>query len=275
MVCASLCGNAQTASNKLTFQKGKTYEVTSTMDVNTQSQMGDIPVNVTMVEQYTVNNVTPKSIQLTKTPKRMKMNISMMGRDMKADSDNPQDLEGQLGGPMKEVLNRKTDFTVDQYGTVTLVKADEKKSGEQAGGGMMGMMMPGMNMGGEALAAGQPSLFKVLPARVVAKGDTWTDSTGAGDNKSRTSYTVKDITDSEILLDFTGDLKSKGTQTQMGMSVDVSTSGTVSGTVVLDKASGLLKQKTVVSNVNSAINMSGNELTATSKSNITIAVKPL
>lgn len=273
LTLAALASQAQKASNKLTFQKGQTIEVTTNMNINTQSMMGEIPASVVMTDTYTVGETTTDGTQLIKTPKKVKFSVSAMGQDMSADSDNPKDLEGRLGGPIKEIMKQKQEFTVDATGKVTAVKADDKRKKEDAG--MMGMMMPGMTAGATVAVVGQPSLFKILPDREVSKGDTWTDSVNVEGNKSKTIYTVKDITDKEIILDYTGDGTSKTTQSAMGMSADVSATTKNSGTVTLDKTTGLLKQKTVTANTESNMSMNGNDMTSTTKITAVTTVKVL
>lgn len=273
LLLAALAVSAQKTSNKLTFQKGQTLEVTTNMNITTQLPMGEIPVSMVMTDNYAVGETTAESTQLTKTPKRVKFSVNAMGQDMSADSDNPGDLQGQLGEPIKQIMKQKQEFTVDAAGLVTSVKADENSKKDD--GGTANMMMPGLNNASVMAVAGQPSVFKILPSREVAKGDSWTDSTNAGGNKGATTYTVKEITDKDVLLDFTGQSTLKTSQSMMGMTADVTGSTKISGTVTLDKATGLLKQKTFTSNTDSVINASGQEMNTTSKITVVMTVKPL
>ena len=269
----ALAVSAQKVSNKLTFQKGQTLEVTTNMNMTTQSQMGEIPVSIAMTDSYTVGATSAEGTQLTKTPKRVKFSVNAMGQDMSADSDNPSDLKGQLGEPVKQIMKQKQEFTVDATGLVSNVKESEKK--DKTDGGMGSMMMPGMNTASVMAVAGQPSLFKILPSRDVAKGDTWTDSINTEGNKNKTVYTVKDITANEVLLDYTGESDTKTKQSQMGMSMDVTAASKNTGTITLDRATGLLKQKTMTSNTESSMSVGGQDMNMTSKMTVVMTVKPL
>ncbi len=274
LLLAALAGSAQKVSNKLSFQKGQTLEVTTNMNVTSQTPMGEIPANVVTTDQYAVGEANASQVQLTKTPKRIKLSVNAMGQDMNADSDNPKDLEGRLGEPIKEMMKQKQEFTIDASGTVTGVKADEKAKNAE-GGDMMSMMMPGMKSSAAMVVAGQPSIFKVLPDREITKGYTWTDTINAAGNKSTTVYTVKDITDNEILLDYSGDGTTKTTQSAMGMSADVNSKMKISGTVTIDKLTGLLKQKTMTSNGESSMSMGGQDMNTTTKITLVVTVKTL
>lgn len=273
LLLAGLTASAQKVFNKLSFQKGQTIEVTTNMNLSTQSPMGEIPVSMVMTDNYTVGETSADSTQLTKTPKRVKFSVNAMGQDMNADSDNPGDLQGQLGEPIKQIMKQKQAFTVDATGLVTSVKTDAKKDKED--GGTMSMMMPGMGGASVMAITGQPSLFKILPAREVAKGDTWTDSVNTEGNKSKTVYTVKDITAGEILLDYTGESNIKTKQSAMGMSSDITAQTKNTGTITLDKATGLLKQKTLTANTESSVNAGGQDMNMTSKMNVVMTVKTL
>src|SRR5438067_515349 len=118
---------AQKVSNKLSFQKGQTIEVTTNANMTTQSMMGEMPGTVLIIETYTVNDVAADNVSITKAPKKIKVSFSMMGKDMSLDSDNPNDLNGQFGQPVKELMKQKQEFTIDASGKVTAVKEDQKK----------------------------------------------------------------------------------------------------------------------------------------------------
>jgi hypothetical protein len=265
---------AQKVSSKLSFQSGQKLEVTTNMDMTTSSMLGESKGNVVNVEEYTVANASPSASTLQKAAKKIKLNFSLMGKDYTLDSDNKQDLEGQFGAPIKQILQQKFEFTVDANGKITNVKSDGKKADE--GAGMLGMMMPGMNASAAVPVAGNPSAFKFLPdGREIGKGDTWIDSVSTADNQSKTTYTVKDITDAEILLDFVEEGKVKAKQAAMGMNLDVTSTSKSSGTITLDKATGILKQKTATTDTESNMSMGGQEMSSTMKMTAVTTVKSI
>ncbi|RYF84004.1 MAG: hypothetical protein EON98_09800, partial [Chitinophagaceae bacterium] len=204
-VLAAISSSAQKINSKLSFQKGQKIEVMTNMNASTEMMMGESSSSSISTEVYEVKDVAAESTTLERSMKKLKMNLSIMGQEKSIDSDNPDDLKGMLGEPIKELVNTKNEFTVDSKGKIIAVKGEDKK--KKADNGMMGMFMQQMNMGSAAPATGSPSFFKVLPDYEVGKGDSWVDTAAAAGNVMMTSYTVKDITDSEILLDFTGDGK--------------------------------------------------------------------
>ena len=264
--------SAQKVAGKLSFQNGQKLEVVTTLNTTTEMMMGESANNSVSTEVYEVKGVSDGGTTLERSMKRLKLNISLMGQEKSVDSDNPEDLKGMLGDPVKDILNTKDEFTIDANGKVVAVKAEEKK--KKADNGMMGMFLQGMDVSG-GVAKGGSSFFKVLPDYEVGKGDSWKDSAAAGGTSTLTTYTVKDITDAEVLLDFTSDGTIDTKQDMMGMSVSVKGTIKSNGTVVLDKATGLLKQREVSTITESAANLNGQEMATKTTSKAVITVRPM
>lgn len=186
------------------------------------------------------------------------MKIFFMGQERTIDSDKPEDLKGMMGEPIKNMLATKNEFTIDEAGTITAVNGTDKKKGGD--NGMAGMFMQQMNPAAALLKPGAPSFFRFLPAREVGKGDSWTDTMSAEGIVGTTTYTVKDITATDVFLDYAGTGKIDTKREMMGMSMDVKGTLKSSGTVTLDKATGIVKQKTDTTSTESTTNMNGQEL---------------
>jgi hypothetical protein len=258
---------AQKASGKILFAKGQQIEVVTNMNISAQSMMGPSSGTITAADTYTVSEAGPGSFTLLKVPKQMKMNFSVGSQEIKIDSDNPKDLSSSFGQPIKDIMNNKPEFTIDQTGKITSVKKDpKKKKDDQSGSGMMGMMLPGMDMTSAIPQEGTPSVFQVLPAYEVGVGDTWTDSLQQEGNKNVTVYTVKNITDNEIILDFRGEGITVTTQSAMGMNIAVNATTKATGNIIVEKNTGIVKQKTSINNTESTMNLGGREVTSTIKS---------
>lgn len=266
---SALFAQAQKAGNKLTFTKGQTLEVVSNMNVFAESMMGPSSGTVTITDTYTINDASADAFTLVKAPKQIKLDFAFGSQKIKIDTDNPEDMKGMFAQPMKEVMNQKPEFTIDAAGKIIAVKQAEKKKSEEPGAaGMMGMMLPGMDLAGSLPQVGNPSFFQVLPNREVGIGDTWTDSLNLDGNRNVTVYKVKEITDKDIVLDFTGEGQTKTRREAMGMSVDVNATHRTSGSIVIDKATGIMKQKTATNHTETAMNLGGNEMTSNVKTTV-------
>jgi len=265
--------SAQKVSSKLVFQKGQKLEIVSNVNTTTEMMMNESNNNAISTEVYEVKDVADDNITLERSMKKIKMNISIMGQEKSIDSDNPEDLKGMIGEPIKELLNTRNEFTVNNVGKIVAVKGGSKK--KSADNGMAGMFLQQMNLGSGLPAVGQASFFKVLPDYEVGKGDTWTDTVSASGTTMKTVYTLKDITDNEILIDYISDGKVDTKQDVMGTSIEVKGTVKMNGAMTLDKATGLLKQKTITNKTETASNFGGQEMNINSKSTTVVTVKPI
>ena len=245
------------------------------MNISAESMMGPTSGAITVSDTYAVNEATPNAITLVKTPKQVKMNFTFGSQEIKLDSDNPKDLDGPFAQPVKDIMSQKPEFTIDATGKILSVKKDEKKKKDDSqGAGMMGMMLPGMDFAAAMPQVGNPSFFQILPNREVSIGDSWTDSLANESTKNVTVYKVKDINEKDIVLDFTGEGTTVQTKEAMGMTVNVNAANRSTGSIVLDKATGIIKQKTATNTTETTMNMGGREMTSTIKTTMVTNVKP-
>src|SRR5436190_735663 len=91
---------------------------------------------------------------------------------------------------------------------------------------------------------GEASFFKILPDKATNKGETWTDSGQNENGKFSTEYTLTDITDSTIVVDFKGTALITTKGTMMGMETSTTLNSMNTGKIILDKITGLIKEKT-------------------------------
>jgi len=276
LLLAGLTGFAQKVSNKLTFQKGQKLEITTNMNMTTEMVMGETTGNTVTTEIYEVKDVTPSATTLGRSTQKMKMNFSIMGQEKSFDSEKPEDLKGDLGEPLKKILDAKSEFTIDASGKITAVKADDsKKKKDDASPNMMGMFMSQMNMGSAPPKEGTASFFKILPDYEIGKGDSWSDTTSLNGSSFKNTYTVKDITDTDVLLDYVGSGNFTTKQEMMGMSLESKGKTALTGTITVDKKSGLMKQKTTANTTETTMQVSGQEIASTSKITTVTTVKSL
>lgn len=275
VLCAATCFG-QTASSKLNLSKGQKLETVTNMTISAESMMGPSSGTITIADTYTVNDATGNAFILVKVPKQVKLNFTMGSQEMKIDSDNPKDLDGMLGQPVKEIMAQKPEFTIDENGKIIAVKKEPgKNAANENGAGMMAMMLPGMDLASAVPQEGQPSFFQVLPNKEVKVGDSWTDSIQAESNVQVTTYAVKEINDKEIVVDYKGRGKTANSKEAMGMKVDVNAENRSTGTIVLDKATGIVKQKTSTNTTETMMNLGGREMTSTIKTTAVTNVTPL
>jgi hypothetical protein len=176
---------------------------------------------------------------------------------------------------LEKSLKNKYKMNVDAYGNITAVTKDDdnpnapKDAEAEALQGIVSSQL-GLNFG--VPKTGDASFFKILPGKELTKGDSWTDSASAAGQKRTTVYTVSDITENEVVLNYTEQIDINATQQIMGQEANIKANDKVTGLVTIDKASGLLKQKTATIDNSSTIEAQGMSIPSTGKTTLTIKI---
>ena len=270
LLCTAALATGAAHAQKIAVAKGLKLEMVSnmkmTMSMEMMGQNIDNNTETTNTTQIELKEVNPGSYLFSNTVTKMLLHTSAMGQEVNFDSDKKEDMDGQMGASMKNVLNVPQDIVVDKQGKVM------EKKGDTTAGGMNEMM----NMSGSMLK-GQPyPVLVTLPGHSVKTGDKWTDSTGSPATfKSITTYTVKGISGGEIVLDFTSQVAKKGTIEQQGMQIDLDMAGTTTGTASYESATGVLKKNDSVSDIKGTMGLMGQSAPMTMKITATSVAKKL
>lgn len=279
LLMASIAVQAQKVSNKLAFQKGQKLQVTTQVkSVATQEMMGqtmDVNVGATLNHSYDVEDVTGGNAVIEHKVKRLQLNFEGMGQSQKFDSENEADMKGDMGKSAEKSLKNKYTMTVAPNGKVVSVKADDNNPNTPAADAdMMSQMLSQLSLGLDIPKAGDATLFSVLPAQEVAKGGTWSDSLTNGD-KGFNKYTITDITGTEVLIDMTGESASVKSQEMQGMQMTISMNNKTTGKIVLDKKTGIIKQRVNSSEGTGTVEVAGQSIPITNKITVTTTISGL
>jgi hypothetical protein len=120
---------------------------------------------------------------------------------------------------------------------------------------------------------GEASFFKILPDKETGKGESWNETIENQSIKSNTIYTLTDITDSAIIVDFTGNSVTITKAEMMGTETTTTMNNKSTGKIILDKTTGIIREKTIYIESNGSTEVMGGSLPVTSKTTITITVK--
>ncbi len=279
-VAISVTGFSQKVTNKLSFQKGQKLEMVSKVNsVVTMEMMGqtmDTKIDATITRLFDVEDVANGATTIEHKMKRMQMNFEspMAGGAQSFDSDKEADMKGDGGKAMEKALKNKYAMTLDASGKITAVKADDDnfnktEKADVAAGDVMSGAMAGMAEGMEMPETGDFSEFKVLPDTEVSKGGTWTDTTGG----KKAVYTLTDVTDTHIIIDYTEDATTQRTQEANGMELKISSKDKTTGKIVLDKKTGLLKAKNSTTASEGTMEIMGQSVPMTTKITKVVTVK--
>jgi Family of unknown function (DUF6263) len=267
----AIAGLSQTVNNKLNFQKGQKLEMQ--LDVNTTSttSMGETVVNASFNRIFDVEDVVNGNATIEHKIKRIQFKVESMMGNQNFDSDNEKDAKGPASKPFEKSLKEKYTMTLDPTGTVLSVKQDEAPPADAKpeGDDMTSVFMSQIGAGMRMPDVGDKSLFSILPSHAVAKGEGWTDTS----NNMKQVFVVSDITDKDIVIAYTSDATVHKTQKIMGMDILVNSKDATTGKITLDRKTGLLKEKTGVTDSDGTMEVMGQTIPITTKVTTNILVK--
>ena len=277
LIILTLSAQAQKVVGKLVFQPGQELKVTTKSSMsNLVSAMGqeiEIKTESTVDQVYKVTNTTDENHTLSLEMKRIQLSSEGMGGDVRFDSDSEKDMKGQFGEPVKELLAKKTNLVIDASGnTLMALSEGEVKKSTTNPSDMLAQFVGGISEMTNVPKQGEASFFKLLPATEVGKGDGWTNTIDRNGNKIEEAYSVADINDQIILLNYLSNSSSSRVQENMGMEVTISMKNKTEGKITIDRKTGIVKEKSLTSTATGTVvtGMGEFPINATSNTLITI-----
>lgn len=273
-----LYAGAQKVSANLKFTKGQQIQVQSqTKALGSQEAMGQtIEMNVTndFTQVFEVVDATPQQTTLKLITRRVASSMEGMGQSMTMDSDKKEDLDGQMGPFLKDLLAKKYELVISNTGKIVASKEVTDSSATTAEGSeQVASAMSAMGMGSAAPETGENSVFFTLPAKEVQKGDSWTDTSVVKGGREIGTYTIDEITPTEILINYTGTSTTNMKGEMMGMEMVTNLNNKITARITVDKASGLLKEKNLTTDSEGTVDVMGQSIPVTNKSTTLITVK--
>ena len=269
----------QNVSGILKFDQGKTLSIQ--MEIKTsvaQQALGnaiDFTAEGSAMHSYKVIHSTTDNTTLHHEANKIAFTFEGMGQKRSFDSGNETDMSGQFGEPVKNILSKKFEVIIDANGKVLTIrpeKIDPVKADERLA--IVLNMLKDITDVVYPPQKGEASFFKVLPINETAKGESWTDSIQNETGKFKTIYTLSAITDSTIVVDFTGNATTISKAMMMGRETTTSMNSSSTGKIILDKTTGIVKEKIITTESNGSTEAMGGTMPVTTKTTITIHVKP-
>jgi Family of unknown function (DUF6263) len=268
----------QPVSGKLLFEQGKTFNIQMEIKSSVAQQAGgqaiDFTVNGLALHSYNVRNVTDDNTTLQHKANKIGFTFDGMGQKRSFDSDNETDLNGPFGEPVKNLMNKEFNITIDPNGKALMVqpeKSERVKADDRLT--MVFTMLKDITDVVYPPEKGEASFFKILPAKETSKGESWTGSGQDENGKFSNEYTLTEITDSTIIVDFKGTAVTTNKATMMGTETSTTMNSTITGKIILDKTTGIIKEKTITTESNGTIEAMGGTMPVTSKTTIIVKVK--
>lgn len=271
------CSGGKSASDKVELrlrpEQGKTYAVA--MEVNSESKVMGMTTNTVMNMEMsmTADEVSDEQSIMSTTYDRMAMNMETPMGSMQYDSDDTSGASGMMGEMMKPVFDKLMDvnltMTFNKFGEVV-----ESAGMEGLFEGMAGME----NMGDQMNAADQMgAATAVFPEDAVGVGDSWEKeivNTANAPMVMKATYTVEEITDSEVKLKLMGDIATyEGEDAGAAAAQIDEVTGDFTGDLVVERATGWTKSANLTQNMQMKMTQQGMPLTVDAVNTITMTSK--
>lgn len=270
----------QQVSGKIKMEQGQKFDITMQVKTSVVQQAGgqsiDFNVDATGNHSYKVTNATEENSTLHHELQRVRFSFEGMGPRRSFDSNEEKDLKGPFGKPMKEMLEKSYDIIIDTNGKTLMAFPEKVKFAE-----MDNQMAIISSLLKDVMDLVQPplkdnnSFFKVLPDTAIGKGGTWSESNTTANGKYNTAYSLSEITDSTIIIDFAGSSVTVSKAVMMGSETTTTMNNKSTGKIILDKTTKIIREKTTITESSGATESSFGNLPVTSKTSTTITVRPI
>ncbi|HSU29285.1 MAG TPA: DUF6263 family protein [Chitinophagaceae bacterium] len=264
---------AQPADTRLHFQQGQLIKINLVMKLNAGQQGFDLNVDGNTTHTYKVTNATDDNTTLHHEVEKIGFNVDGLGQKINFDSGKEKDLNGNFGKPIKEILGRRFDAIIDNSGKVLMV-TPEKFVASEADPRMAFIS----NLLKDLLDVVQPpakngsSFFKIFPDNPINKGDSWADTTVTSTLQSISHYTLTDITDSAYVITVVENSVTTSKAEIMGSESTTTLNNTSTGTLLINRQTGILKEKKLTTESTGTTNIMGGSFPVNSKTTIIIQV---
>ncbi len=265
-ICISTAINAQTTAS-LQLAKGQKYLVDNKMETTSSTEMQgqtmETKANIASTYKIVVNDKTADNYNLTNTISRIVMNMSMMGNEINFDSDKKEDMSGQMGEGLKDVVNHPQNVVMDNTGKIINQPATDSSVSQIA-----------KQLNFAASGYGAQMAFLALPKN-LKPGTTWTEKTDDNGITRTTNYTIKEVNGNIATVTFTGTVATDTKMEQQGMEITTKTSGKFSGEEKVDSKSGVIQSSNTVADATGTVSAMGQDFPTSSKVSSTTTVKSL
>lgn len=261
----------------INLKKGDKFIIESkAVAVTSQSLMGqsmESNINTSSVYNIEVKNVKDNGYDLNNTFTKLKLDMSAMGQNINFDSDKKEDMDGEIGKSMKDILNKPMDVLMDRSGKIILDKKQDTASKED-------MTNPAMLMAKQFISDpaeggnGASFAFANIPKK-PGVGYSWIDTSSSGGIKKSTTFTITQINGTDATVGISGTMNTEIKTEMQGMEITGKSSGTLKGNEIVNILTGIIKETNTTLESTGTMSVMGQEIPMTTKVISTTTVKPL
>ena len=278
LLSATFITFSQPINSRLKLEQGQTVSITQQIKSHITQQAGgqaiDFTIDATGEHTYKVTHATTDNNTLHYQFVRLSFAFDGWGKKMNFDSKNETDLNGMFGAPVKDMMGKNHTIIIDTNGKVLRALPEKIELAESDN-----RMAVIHNLLKDVFAFVQPpvigkaSFFKVLPGKPISQGDTWTESWQTENGKFDAAYALSGINDTTLIIDFAASSVTVVKAEMMGTETTTTMNNKSTGQIILDRLTGILKEKTEMIESHGNTESSFGTLPVTSKSTITMRIE--
>ncbi len=262
MVTMMLSGIIAVKAQQVKLPVGKKFQVITEVKGNSvTSVMGqdmEMSNTTTIYLDHELKSVGTNKFSMGMIIKRITANVAMMGQEQSIDSDDEAVRSNPALAEAFKSLGKEIDITVDG-GKVT----------------MQGEMLEALKTIPGATSEGNDigRVLLLLKEEDIKEGYTWISNNASESGTSETNNVIEKVTDKEIQVLANSTVKLSSTMTQNGMEVKQKTEGTVKSTRIYDRATGLMISEISTGDIKGNVEVMGQQMPLTSKTETRTSVK--
>lgn len=260
--------------NKLFLKAGQKFQTDNTVKtVTSMEMMGqqmEIKADVTVNRQLDIKEKKESMYNIVSTIKRMVTTADMMGQSMSYDSDKTEDTASEMGKIFRDKINVPADLEMNDEGKITPLPKQDNKTEDASG---MSSMMASLGAGADETIL-TDDVFHLMPVKIKT-GTTWSDSIIAEGLKTYRDYTVKSVQGNEATVTISGKQLMDKKMDNQGMEMTLVMENKITGEMLVDAKSGVIKQRTLTSEGTGNMEMMGQQVPMTTKVETTSVTKSL
>jgi hypothetical protein len=243
-------------AQNIQLKKGQIITSQTDTKSDVDMMMGTMKNDVSMKSKLIVIEENREGYLIKRIIETLKANADGMGQNMQFDSEKAEDRKSEIGQMMAKQLEHIDTFSLDRM--TGSVKSMNKVKSEVEGG-----MMMMSNMGGDE-TQGVSDAFLIVPAGAKS-GTSWTDSMSINRLKTKRSFMVVEISNNIASIEMNTSIQGTTESEVQGMSMNVTINSRVNSSIRVDLNNGLILSNKNSGDINSDMEMMGQNMQVTSK----------
>ncbi|MDZ4071031.1 MAG: hypothetical protein U1C70_04330 [Sediminibacterium sp.] len=262
MATMMLGGIIAVKAQQVKLPVGKKFQVITEVKGNSvTSVMGqdmEMSNTTTIYLDHELKSVGTNKFSMGMIIKRITADVAMMGQEQSIDSDDEAVRSNPALAEAFKSLGKEIQITVDG-GKIT----------------MQGEMLEALKTIPGAASEGNDigRVFLLVKDEDIKEGYTWISNNSSETGTSETNNIIEKVTDKEIQVLANSAIKVSSTMTQNGMEIKQKTEGTVKSTRIYDRATGLMISEISIGDIKGNMEVMGQQMPLTSKTETKTSVK--